>query len=243
MKNLKTLVRVGLATALVAAGAAMASPASAADVTISLDEETYFPGNTVTMTVTGCGADVTSFIDYTVHDGSAGWADSAYADADGTTELTFKAPSPGTAGVKDFSVDVTCTAYYGMGDTEVVGSDSATFVSDFNKIELSPEDWKSGDSLKYTAYGYKPGEAVTLTMVDSTGKVVWTYAAGNADEDGVISFNAVLKWDVPLGEYTLKLTGEESGRVTTRGIRWGDKDDEATAKTGSIKINLPSTGA
>ncbi|MFV0429316.1 MAG: hypothetical protein ACK5KO_07820 [Arachnia sp.] len=247
--NLKNPVRVSIATALVVAGASFALPASAADVAATLSTDTAYPGSEITMTVTACEAPDSVYYTIGTSEGIYSF-NTVAADASGTTVVTFDAPV--IRGVQDVTVSIDCIDYE-TGDA--VTGDPVTFTVDYNIVEFSPTSWEAGDSVNLTAFGYTPGESVTLTMTDkSTGEVVWTYDAGVAAADGSINLDVVLKSDVPQGTYILALTGDDSGRTTSSEFYWGspdaDDDDAAASDTpaatagsnGTVTVGLPTTG-
>ena len=119
-------------------------------------------------------------------------------------------------------------------------------------IDFTPSSWTAGDPVTIEAYGFAPGETVSLKMVDaSTGKVVWSDGAvATVDADGVFTYKIVLKSDVPLGTYQLIATGDESGTKRISSFYWGSPDDDNNTPKPSAPVTstpdkpgLPSTGA
>lgn len=220
---------LALSAAFVGAGAANAVDA----LDVKPDKAMYKPGDTAKVTVAGCqDSDILNVV-VTVGDREMKMMD---------TTNSMSVAIPGLLGT--YTVKAQCVSY----DTDkVLAEGNTTFKVEYNDVIVEPNRWKAGDEIALTAFGYKPGEKVTLTMVHKvSGKLVWTKAVGTADKDGILKVKVVLKSDVKLGSYLLHLTGDESGRKAWTEFYWGqpDKDKGKPGKPGSgtSKPGIPKTG-
>ncbi|WP_203568641.1 hypothetical protein [Aestuariimicrobium ganziense] len=112
---------------------------------------------------------------------------------------------------------------------------------------MDPTHWAAGDVVTLSAEGFTPGETISLTMYDhSTGTVVWSAdAVATANADGTFTHDIVLKSDVPLGDYLLVATGDDSGKERFLRFYWGSPDpdqSDPTVVSDGGGGGLPSTG-
>lgn len=236
MKLGRTVLGAAAALGLSAAGViTYAGQAFAADV---LTAKNVDEGQNVTIAIAAgaCAADDSAVVDVVGTDGSK--AGSLTGKAGGSVVLTAPATDV-------YEATLTCVSY--SGASTVAGT--TQFAVWPTWLDINPSTWKAGDTVTLTGYGFKPGETVSLKMVDkSSGKVVWTDATVAATNDnGVFTYSLVLKSDVPFGDYNLIATGDQSGVVRTSSFYWGQRDSSATPKpsapvTSSPGNGLPKTG-
>ncbi|WP_203568642.1 hypothetical protein [Aestuariimicrobium ganziense] len=161
-----------------------------------------------------------------------------------SASVTWTAPQAGA-----YYLQATCLGYNGNEDS---AAEAGFFVYP-TSLFVEPSSWSAGDPVTVSAYGFTPGETVSLKMVDvSTGATVWSDAAvARANDDGTFSYELVLKSDVPEGSYYLIATGDDSGKTRTLEFYWGspDEDDNGGDSGGPVSPNpggggggLPSTG-
>lgn len=232
MKNLKTLVRVGIATAVVAAGATFAPQASADDLTIDIPQYLEV-GVSSTVTFTGCDAPNTLTVTQ----------NNAAPEVFEAREIPF---TPSGSGALE--VEASCTEY---GSGAVVGSSSAsTLIWKAGEI-LVVDGWETGaPSARFVAGGYDANEPLTLTLTEvATGKVWQTYTGATANADGIADITTNMEDQMPTGSYTIKIVGDNSGVSAEVTDDWAPQDDDDTNETeaapgGSMTrtAGLPSTG-
>lgn len=232
MSSMKRLAGAAAAAALALSAALVGTGAANAvgHLELKADQATYMPGDTAKVAVTGCEAP-------NVLHAVVSIGDREKEMMDVTSPVSIEVP----AMLGTYTVEALCVSY---DDDTVLAEGKTTFEVAFDGIIFEPTRWQAGDKITLTAFGYKPNEKVTLTMVHKlSGKLVWTKAFGTADEYGVVSADVILKSDVKLGTYIAYLTGDDSGRKTSAEFYWGQPDDDSSKPgSGSSKPGIPGTG-
>lgn len=100
-------------------------------------------------------------------------------------------------------------------------------------LSLDPDEPHSGGTLTVTASGFAPGETVLLEFIGAERTISDGLAA--ADADGVYVYEIDLR-NTPEGDYTLRLTGAESGLTATTEVTLGPEPPDAIVATDELNV-------
>ncbi len=105
-----------------------------------------------------------------------------------------------------------------VGATDYAGTYTVTFngtlaTSQFNIKILDSVTYHRGQIATIHATGYQSNQANTITITSSEGGIIDTIFV-SANENGVINKNWIISDNVPIGEYTLKISPEGTQKLT-----------------------------
>ncbi len=245
----RSIAALGGALALVAAGAALTSPAAADASDFRLNDDSAIrtaPTAAVTVSGTGCApvngkpSTVAWGLITNGGNGNAAIRDAVTAGDDGSWTVTVDIPaavqsgklSDPTAGVLQFA----CVNY----DDAVVASAKVDLVVDSTDVKGKADIVSSdtdGDGAHDTQRfdidltGFAPGEDVVFYLITEDGARVRDLFATTADADGRITYTGPVPTDLPAGRYRIVAQGGLYGEgLTSKPIEvtangWWNVDD------------------
>lgn len=188
------------ASALVAAGlvAFAGQSASAADFGIAWDANYYLPGDTATLTTTGCAAGNT--VEFFLPGGEDPVEVTVPEDGNVAAE-TIEIPED-VAGV--LGATATCTTP-GEGDEpdQTVQAEAEAHILD-QQLKAVPSEFTLGEAVTLTAGEFVPGAKVTLRVNTLDGEqTLWSHEMGDAGEDLLAVSDVTFPTSLECGTYSV----------------------------------------